>query len=441
MNTGKLPFEIKRLHDHYGPIVRVGVDEVSVNDAKAWKDIYNRKDMPRPPEYRALPPGVKAHSLISAPSEDHTRFRRALNPAFTEKATREYEPVVRQYCNKLASRIEEAGRKSGTIDLMEWINFTTFDLIGEIIWSRSYDCLETGTGHGFMGALLHFQAFLIATSIKYYPWLDSFLMAIIPKSAFKKLEEIFEDSHRRLNDRMESANPVHPDLVGYLQEYQGKAEHKDRLSEAEVEQNLLINIVGGSETLTSAITGAFNHLLSNPHLMKMLVTELRLSFKCEGEITALSLARLPYLNAVIDEGLRLCPPFPDMIRREVPASGTIIAGHALPPHTTVSLSCFTIFRAPEYFHDPDIFIPERWLDRRDGLKAKEAFHPFGVGPRGCLGQSLARMEMRMIMAHMLWRFNISVPHGEKLKRWESQKVYWTWEKEPLRVRLQTAKLD
>jgi cytochrome P450 len=89
MNTGKLPFRVKQLHDKYGPIVRVSANELSFNDARAWRDIYNRRDMFRPPQWGARPPGVEAHNVISAPPAEHSRFRKALNPAYSEKSLKE----------------------------------------------------------------------------------------------------------------------------------------------------------------------------------------------------------------------------------------------------------------------------------------------------------------------------------------------------------------
>ncbi|KAF2107326.1 cytochrome P450 [Lophiotrema nucula] len=442
MNSGRLPYTIKALHDNYGPIVRVAADELSINDPQAWKDIYNRKDLLRPPQWANRPPGVEAHSLISAPAEDHARFRKAINPAFNERATKEYEAVVRKYFDTLLSHFDsiiDQGNGSGVVDIIDWANYAFFDIIGEITWSQSYSCLETGTGHASMGVLLHFQAFLIAATIKYFPWLDALLAAITPKAAFKALEEIFEDSHERLERRMASTRREHPDVVHYLREQQAKAGLSEKMSEAEIEQNLLLIIVGGSETLTSAISGAFHCLLANPEAFSKLVREVRSTFSNEDEITAAATSKLVYLNAVIDETLRLCPPFPDTLRRYVPASGAIIAGHAIPASTTVSVSCYSMFKASAYFSEPEHFIPERWIDGRDGAKAIEAFKPFAQGPHNCAGQALARMELRLFLALILWKYDIKMIEGERLRKWEEQKVYWTWEKQPLRVQLSHVK--
>ncbi|KAL9097268.1 MAG: hypothetical protein Q9165_000695 [Trypethelium subeluteriae] len=442
MNSGNLPFKIKELHDEYGPIVRVSTDELSFNDTRAWKDIFNRKDLSRPPAWESKPPGVNAYSVISAPPADHSRLRKALNPAFSEKATREYEPIIRAYLNKLLSRLDEAivssKKRTAVVDLVEWVNFYTFDVIGELMWSKDYDCLENGSGHVFMGVLMHFQAALIGATIKYYPWLDWVMAKITPKSTFEMLENVFKDGHQRLQDRISTKSSPHPDLVGYLVEHNAKAEPSEKMSDAEVEQNVLAIIVGGSETLTTTFSGAFHYLLANRSKLDRLVTEVRSNFSSEAEINAFSAAtNLPYLNAIIEETLRLCPPIPDCLRREITPSAAkaTFAGEVLPARTTVSVSCYTMFHSAVHFQDPEAFEPERWMNSQE----YPAFHPFGMGPRGCLAQPLARLEMRLLLALFLYRYDIDLSPGESLRKWTEQKIYWTWEKQPLKLEIKPAK--
>ncbi|KAF2005162.1 cytochrome P450 [Amniculicola lignicola CBS 123094] len=435
LNRGLFPFRIKQLHERYGPVVRIAVDELSFNDARARSDIYKRKDLLRPPMWGSRPPGVEAHSLISAPEADHARFRKALNPAFSEKSTRGYEAAVQASFSKMMAKMDEKIQQNqggnADVDLVKWFNFTTFDAIGEIVWSKGYGCLDSETGHAFMAVLLHFQALLVVATIGYYPLLEAILMAITPKSAFQALHTIFKDTRDRTTEWTKTNAPQHHDLIEQLTRYQQKAPAGEILSDAEIEQNLLIVIVGGSETLTTVFSGAFHHLLASPSRLETLVNEIRTNIPREQDIDNVLLSRLPYLNAVIEETLRLCPPLPDALRRIIPAGGAIIADHAIPSSTIVSVSSYAMFTAQTHFSDPAQFIPERWLDGRDELKSKEAFHPFGIGSHGCLGQPLARMELRLGLAMLLSKFDVATV--KPVKKWEEQRIYWTWDKWPLHV--------
>ena len=112
--------------------------------------------------------------------------------------------------------------------------------------------------------------------------------------------------------------------------------------------------------------------------------------------------------------------------------------------TKVSIHMNAIHRHPSYFHNAEVFLPERWLpeavsdprspffnDRRD------ASQPFLVGPRACIGQNLAWAEMRLILAKLVWSFDLGLPVDESMRvTWEDLKAYIVFEKLPIHVTLQ-----
>ena len=443
MNSDNLPFKTKKLHDEYGLVDRVSANELSFNDTRARKDISNRKNLSHPPAREFETPGVDAYSVISAPPDHHLRLQKAVNPAFPKKATREYEPIVRAYLNKLLLHLDEAIVKSkkrpAVVDIIEWINFYTFDVIGESTWSQGYDCLENRPDHTFTGVLMHFQAALVRATIEYYPWLGWFMAKITPKSTFEMLENFFKDGHQRLEDHIVAKKSPHPDLIRYLLEHNAKAESAEKLSDVEVEQDVLAIIVGGSETLTTTFLGAFHYLLTDLSKLDRLVAEVRSTFSTEAEIDAFSAAtKLPYLNAVIEETLRLCPPTPDCLRRENTRSAkkSIFTGQILPASSTMSVFCYPMSNSVVHFEKPDAFEPERWMCDQE----YPAFHLFGMGPRGCLDQPLARLEMRLLLALFLYRYDVEVPQGETLRKWTEQKTYWTWKKQPFNLEIKDGKV-
>jgi cytochrome P450 len=99
-----------------------------------------------------------------------------------------------------------------------------------------------------------------------------------------------------------------------------------------------------------------------------------------------------------------------------------------------------MFQSSSNFTDPEVFAPERWLNNKDSVyerDGKAAFQPFSIGPHGCIGKGLAWMEMRLLLSKILWNFKIEV--GEGLGRWDEQRIYWTWEKRPMEVRVMRAR--
>ena len=99
----------------------------------------------------------------------------------------------------------------------------------------------------------------------------------------------------------------------------------------------MLIVVAGSESVTTALVGTINYLLRNPVILKALTDEVRSTFAREKSITANAASQQSYLNAVLHEGLRLCPTIPDGMRRQIPKGATIIAGRFLPQGTVVSI--------------------------------------------------------------------------------------------------------
>jgi cytochrome P450 len=115
--------------------------------------------------------------------------------------------------------------------------------------------------------------------------------------------------------------------------------------------------------------------------------------------------------------------------------GNVIAGRFVPSSTTVSVSHWSCYHSPDNFRDPDKFIPERWLgDERYRDDKKRALQPFSLGPRNCLGTSLAYAEMRVILARLLWNFDIEL--SKESNNWiEEIKVFMIYQRRPLMVKL------
>lgn len=102
----------------------------------------------------------------------------------------------------------------------------------------------------------------------------------------------------------------------------------------------------------------------------------------------------------------------------------------------MGMAQYAVFRSPFNFKDPDSFIPERWAEDNDKYASdkKEALQPFSYGPRNCIGRNLANIEMRLILAKMIWHFDVELT--EEALGWpDKQMIYTSWEKIPLMIKL------
>ena len=169
---------------------------------------------------------------------------------------------------------------------------------------------------------------------------------------------------------------------------------------------LISDSVAGSETTASALSALTNFLLRHPHCYTKLKNEVRSKFNSEEEITLSAMEDLPYMNACLEETMRMFPPAPIGFLRTIQEQGDVIDGHKLPGgvsneicstyghvrkaniwETAVSVSTWCASHSSDNFKDPDNFVPERWLgDPQYHSDKKLASRPFSLGPRGCIGK-------------------------------------------------------
>ncbi|TQV92578.1 GTP-binding protein Sey1 [Cordyceps javanica] len=117
------------------------------------------------------------------------------------------------------------------------------------------------------------------------------------------------------------------------------------------------------------------------------------------------LDQLPYLDAVVCEGLRCYPPIPMSLPRYVPAGGRMVDGHWLPEKTVASCQAFSVHRInDELFTEPDAFKPERWLQEEGDADRRRLLFAFANGGRGCIGKHLALAEMKTLLRDVYSEF-------------------------------------
>lgn len=205
-----------------------------------------------------------------------------------------------------------------------------------------------------------------------------------------------------------------------------------------MEVNAALIIPAGSDTISTTVAGCTYLLLKSPEAMVSVHKELRAEFAPEADITIAGLGSLLYIMAVIDEALRIYPPLSGDLRRKIPPGGAGLSGHFLLGGTIFSVYALAASQSAANFAQPRRFVPERWLhadERPEWTKGDhlDACQPFLVGPRNCVGMSLAYAETKLILARLLYRFDMELLDDEF--DIERQRVYIMWEKPPLMVQV------
>ncbi|SPO00330.1 related to cytochrome P450 CYP3/CYP5/CYP6/CYP9 subfamilies [Cephalotrichum gorgonifer] len=422
------------LHLKYGPVVRVAPNELAYTDPQAWKDIYgHRSGQPenvKDPS-RALDDNPDHPSILFAGREEHSKVRRLLSNAFSDKAIREQEHIISSYVDLMIRGLHQICEEP--VDMTKWYNFTTFDIIGHLAFAESFDCLTSSSYHPWIEII--FSTFKFVTWLRALkrlaPGFSSFVRRLIPKRIIREHESNFALSKEKLLRRKER-RPEYTDFMTHLL----LAEEKGQMPMESVLSNAPVLVVAGSETTATLLSGATFYLSQHPRVYKLLVEEIRSAFQGPSEITVASTGGLKYLLAVLDEALRLYPPLVNNHTRLTPAGGAMIAGRWVPPNTMVGINQYSAFRSPDNFHRSEEFVPERSLNTDDPQWARDkrqVIQPFSFGPRNCIGRNLAYVEMRLIMSRLLFEFDLELQ--KESGDWLNQKVFASYEKKPLFVKL------
>ncbi|CAN9264299.1 unnamed protein product [Alternaria alternata] len=385
---GDLDLQMAEEHRKHGEVVRHGVNELSFIHPSAWKDIYGhghaelRKYFP--------PNSVNPNQVIAADASNHFRMRRAMLPAFSEKALAQQERLVRVYIDLLMQRLSECAASSEaggkTADMARWYNLTTFDLIADLCFGKSLDGLETGRSNAWIekiDRMLRIMPVLVlATS---FPLLMSLFNLVLGNKMQQSRKEHQEYAASLAMSRIKGKEQAdRGDFMDFILRSRGE-EHE--LTDEELVHNADLLMVAGSETTATVLLGVTYYLLKNPATYKKVTDEVRSAFDTAEDINFKEVnARCPYMLACLNEAMQRW--------------------------------------LPEEYKDPSSPFHD---DRRDVHK------PFSYGRRDCIGRNLAFLEMRLIIALLVWNFDLEL--GEGMDGWEKQKIFGLWEKPPLKVHI------
>ena len=214
-------------------------------------------------------------------------------------------------------------------------------------------------------------------------------------------------SAKKLKERLvNTGDAQHNDLLQKFIEASGA--HPETLDTAGIVGMLMSSISGAGDTTATSLTAVVYYLLRNPNVKARLLAELR-DAKIPPYPAYTQVSKLPYLHAVIKEGMRLCSSATWPIERRVPAGGATLAGKYFPEGTSVGCLPSVIHQDPAVFGDePDQFRPERWLEASEERSRlmERAWLGFGKGKRVCLGQHIAIMQMKKIIPMLLQSFAV-----------------------------------
>lgn len=328
--SGNYDLKIRDLHLKYGEVVRIGENELSFIQPEAWKDIYGHGHTELP---KYFPPNsMDSSKIIAAPGSNHFRMRRAMLPAFSDKALGQQEQLIRVYVDLLMQRLTEAAQSGEATNMTRWYNLTTFDLIADLCYGQPLHGLTSGKSNRWIdmieAMMIFMPAILLITSS---PLISAFFNLTFGHKLKKSRKSHQEYASSLAMNRIQGKQQAdRGDFMDYMLRSRGQAH---QLSDEELVSNSDLIMIAGSETTATLLTAVTYWLLKTPRAYKRATAEVRDAFLKPEDITFKEASiRLPYTLACLNEALRIFPSIPlIMLRQTNTGSPTPIAGHHIPP--------------------------------------------------------------------------------------------------------------
>ncbi|KAI0456033.1 cytochrome P450 [Xylaria acuta] len=419
--NGKLREKLLELHARHGKVVRYGVKCISISDPEVINAVYgSRAGFITADSYKVLlgyQNGKDIPSLVSTRNEkQHGALRRSVANAFTPTAALDYEKWIDVTIEELLESVARKSTRKSTFDLASMALWYTMDASARFSFGAPLGCLAA---EGDVGGSIQLIRDRLSHWARWssYPRIERLVHrnpifkpttrgpSSMVAAATLKLKARTGD--RGVSKECREINAT-PDLLERFLE--ASKDFPQALDGPGIVGMLMSTISGAGDTTASTIAAMLFYLLKNPEILKKLEDELE-DAGIQGVPAFAEVSRLPYLNAVLKESMRVFTSGSFPMERLVPAGGAVIAGMYFPEGTSVGCMPAAVHLNKEVFgDDADVFRPERWLiEDREQLRLMEAAHMgFSRGRRNCLGQNIAVLSMKKVVPALITKFKFNL---------------------------------
>ncbi|KAI0166095.1 cytochrome P450 [Xylariaceae sp. FL1272] len=385
---------IHNLHLRYGPVVRVGPNEVSFASLQGIKEIYGSggSGYDKTEFYDLFRVYGRRTMFTTLNKEDHAKRKRILADRYANSNIMKPDSV-KGILARSQRLVETCSQASGnSMDFFALHNFAMDGVTHHLFEPYGSDSLRNSKDEEIMKQVA-FDDSVQNRLVQYYnPLLHKIVGQGLSMLGLRSRETPLADEMvLSATKRTDSAQFT---LLNRMQQTAHEMDYLDMAAEC------LDHMAAGIDTTGDALCFLMWEI-SQPrsiHVQHRLREELRL-------FPDVPFDKLPYLDAVVHEGLRCFPAIPMSLPRYVPKNGRIIDGYFVPEGTIVSSQAYSAHRVDQtVFPDPDSFNPGRWLEEKGEIERKRFFFAFASGGRGCIGKHLALAEMKILLRDVYTRF-------------------------------------
>ncbi|ETI22738.1 hypothetical protein G647_06814 [Cladophialophora carrionii CBS 160.54] len=445
--TSECGVPAREWHQKYGPIVRYffpfGSERLSIADDDAIKHmtVRNPYNYPKPERARKwMMPVLGEVGVLLAEGQAHVAQRKALTPAFSITSIRSLMPIFWTKSLHMAELWEQEmtdeKTESKAIEVLEWLNRTTLDIIGRAGMGTDIDSLdnpETPLRDAYRRCFSFDLEARILNGLAAFTQLVRILPARTNRDIVVARNIILSRAEAIIKEKQANAGtvqkkPAQKDIIGLIVRDNMTASKEDMLSIETMRNQVMTFLGAGHDTTATSVAWTLLMLAKHPDVQTKLREEIRshMPFLFDPDarqdtetIEKADVDLLPYLEDVCKESLRYIPSIPMTVRRTI--ADDHLGGYFIPAGTVVYLMANAINHLPMYWGDTaSKFDPSRWKNL-PSTYTTNAFMTFLQGPRGCVGRKFAEVEMKTILCSLLSKFHFapdaSVQDPEELKMW------------------------
>src|SRR5262245_5926097 len=342
------------------------------------------------------------NGLLTSEGAEHLRQRRLMQPAFHRERIAGYGQTMVTY----ADRARSSWNEGETRDIAQEMMRLTLSIAGKTLFDVDIEKQAEEVGAALNDTMASFWTTML-------PFVDLLERMPIPtlrraRLARARLDRII---YGMIAERRASGRD-HGDLLSMLLDAQDEEAGGARMSDTQVRDEAMTILLAGHETTANALTWTWYLLSQAPDVEVKLHGEV--DRVLQGRLPGVAdLASLPFVEKVVTEAMRLYPPAWIVGRRAI--AEFPIGGYVAPRRTIMIMSPYILHHDPRYFPEPDRFDPDRWTPEFKAALPQFAYFPFGGGPRRCIGESFAWMELILVVATIAERWKLSLVPGHPVE--------------------------
>ncbi|KAK3936975.1 pisatin demethylase [Diplogelasinospora grovesii] len=425
---GRMNLECYEITEKYGSLARIGPNDLLTSDPDLMRRMLNvRTNYQRSDWYYAMRFDPSKDNVLSMMDDaKHTKLRAKMAAGYSGKEVEGLEPKIDKnilaFMDLLDSRYVSLAKP---FDFGRKAQFFTLDVISDVAYGQAFGFMATDSDmFNYIEILERQMPKIISTTV--YPWLVDVLSSPVFKSLLPSHKDalgfgkVMGIAREKAAERFGPNKIVRNDMLGSF------VAHGLTLEEAGSET--LMQILAGSDTTATAVRATTLHIMTSPRVVNRLHAELdkagvfgRPLDRIIGDAEARS---LPYVQAIVKEGLRIFPPVVGLMSKVVPKGGDTFKGVYLPEGTKVGYCAWGIMRRREVWgDDASEFRPERWLEATpEKLKEMESTLElvFSYGRWQCLGKNIALMELNKVFVELFRRYELVLV--DPTRPWKSRNV-------------------